>query len=97
MQTKEGWSVELKRIATHNLRWKAVDFVILVSNRDQRLDQKVLRNLLSWLEMMVCGIPKWTHTWSKKILTISIWRMCGASDSPRSVEPTIKKKYRRMF
>jgi hypothetical protein len=52
--------------------WKAVDFVSLVSNRDQRLDQKVLRNLLSRSKMMVCGIPKWTHTHSKKILAVSI-------------------------
>jgi hypothetical protein len=37
----------------------------------QRLDQKVLRNLLSQSEMMVCGIPKWTHTHSKKILAVS--------------------------
>jgi hypothetical protein len=35
-----------------------MDFVSLVSNRDQRLDQKVLRNLLSWSEMMVCSYPK---------------------------------------
>jgi hypothetical protein len=48
-----------------------VDFVSLVSNRDQRLDQKVLRNLLSQLEMMVCGIPKWTHTCSKKRFAVS--------------------------
>ena len=27
--------------------------------------------------------------------SISIWRMCGALDIPRSVEPTIKKKYIR--
>ena len=52
--------------------WKAVNFVSLVSNRDQRLDQKVLRYLLSWSEMMVCGIPKWTHTHSKKILVVSV-------------------------
>jgi hypothetical protein len=49
-----------------------VDFVSLVSNRDQRLDQNVLRNLLSWSKMMVYGIPKWTHTHSKKILTVSV-------------------------
>jgi hypothetical protein len=48
-----------------------VDFVSLVSNSDQRLDQNVLKNLLSWLEMMVCGIPKWPHTRSKKILAVS--------------------------
>jgi hypothetical protein len=32
--------------------WKEVDFVSLVSNNDQRLDQNVLRNLLSQSEMM---------------------------------------------
>jgi hypothetical protein len=46
--------------------------VILVSKNDQRLDQNVLRNLLSWSEMMVCGIPKWTHTHSKKRLAIYV-------------------------
>jgi hypothetical protein len=48
-----------------------VDFVSLVSNSDQRLDQNALRNLLSQSEMMVCGIPKWTHTHSNKRLEIS--------------------------
>jgi hypothetical protein len=48
-----------------------MDFVSLVSNRDQRLDQKVLRNLLSRSEMMVFRIPKWTHTHSKKSLVVS--------------------------
>jgi hypothetical protein len=48
-----------------------VDLVSLVSNNDQRLDQNVLRNLLSRLDMMVCGIPKWTHTRSKKSLVVS--------------------------
>jgi hypothetical protein len=49
-----------------------VDLVSLVSNSDQRLDQNVLRNLLSRSEMMVCGIPKWTHTHSKKSLAVSV-------------------------
>jgi hypothetical protein len=48
-----------------------MDFVSLVSNRDQRLDQKVLRNMLSRLEMMVYGIPKWTQNRSKKSLAVS--------------------------
>jgi hypothetical protein len=48
-----------------------VDLVSLVSNSDQRLDQNVLRNLLSQLEMMVSSIPKWTHTHSKKSLAVS--------------------------
>jgi hypothetical protein len=47
-----------------------VDFVSLVSNSDQRLDQNVLRNLLSRSEIMVYGIPKWTHTRSKKSLEV---------------------------
>jgi hypothetical protein len=49
-----------------------VDLVSLVSNSDQRLDQNVLRNLLSRYEVMVCGIPKWTHTRSRKILVVSV-------------------------
>jgi hypothetical protein len=51
--------------------WKAVDLVSLVSNSDQRLDQNVLRNRLSRSEMMVCGIPKCTHTHSKKSLVVA--------------------------
>jgi hypothetical protein len=38
--------------------WKAVDLVSLVSIIDHRLDQKVLRNLLSRSEIIVCGSPK---------------------------------------
>jgi hypothetical protein len=49
-----------------------VDLVRLVSNSDQRLDQNVLRNLLSQSKMMVCGIQKWTHTRSKKSLAVSV-------------------------
>jgi hypothetical protein len=48
-----------------------MDFVILVSNKDQRFDQNVLRNMLSWSDMMVFGIPKWTHTRSKNSLAVS--------------------------
>ena len=51
--------------------WKAVDLVSLVSNIDQRLDQNVLRNLLSRSDMIDCGIPKCTHTRSKKILVVA--------------------------
>jgi hypothetical protein len=51
--------------------WKAVDLVSLVSNIDQRLDQNVLRNLLSRSEMIDCGIPKCTHTRSKKSLAVA--------------------------
>ena len=47
-----------------------MDLVSLVSNIDQRLDQNVLRNLLSRYEMIDCGIPKCTHTHSKKILAV---------------------------
>jgi hypothetical protein len=38
---------------------------------DQRLNQNVSRNLLSRSEMMVCGIPKCTHTCSKKSLVVA--------------------------
>jgi hypothetical protein len=48
-----------------------MDLVSLVFNSDQRLDQIVLRSMLSQSEMMVFGIPKWTHTHSKKRLTVS--------------------------
>jgi hypothetical protein len=48
-----------------------VDLVRLVSNNDQILYQNVLMNLLSQSEMMFYGIPKWTHTRSKKILAVS--------------------------
>jgi hypothetical protein len=49
-----------------------VDLVSLVSNSDQRLNQNVLRNLLYVSEIMVFGIPKWTHNHLKKILVISV-------------------------
>jgi hypothetical protein len=51
--------------------WKAMDLVSLVSNIDQRVDQNVLRNLLSRSEMIECGIPKCTHTRSKKSLVVA--------------------------
>jgi hypothetical protein len=51
--------------------WKVVDMVSLVSSVDQRLDQNVLRNLLSRYEMIDCGIPKCTHTRSKKSLVVA--------------------------
>jgi hypothetical protein len=47
-----------------------VDLVSLVSNIDQRVDQNVLRNLLSQFEMIDSGIPKCTHTCSKKSLAV---------------------------
>ena len=47
-----------------------MDFVSLVSSIDQRLDQNVLRNRLSRSEMIDCGIPKCTHTRSKKSLAV---------------------------
>jgi hypothetical protein len=53
-------------------KWKAIDLVSLVSNSDHRLDHNVLRNLLSWSEIMVYGMPKWTHTCSKKSLEVSV-------------------------
>jgi hypothetical protein len=48
-----------------------VDLVILVSIYDQRLEQNVLRNQLSRSETMVSGIPKCTHTRSKKSLVVA--------------------------
>jgi hypothetical protein len=48
-----------------------VYFVSLVSNSDQRLNQKVLRNLLSQSKMVIYGNPKWTHNRSKNILVVS--------------------------
>jgi hypothetical protein len=48
-----------------------VDLVSLVSSIDQRLDQNVLRNLLSRSEMIYCGIPKCTHIRSNKSLTVA--------------------------
>ena len=47
-----------------------MDFVSLVSSIDHRLDQNVLRNLLSQSEIIDCGIPKCTHTRSKNILAV---------------------------
>jgi hypothetical protein len=49
-----------------------MDLVSLVHNSDQRLDQNVLRNLLSRSNMMFCAIPKWTHTCSKKNLAVYV-------------------------
>ena len=51
--------------------WKVVDLVSLVSTIDQRLDQNVLRNLLSQSDMIDYGIPKCTHTRSKKSLAVA--------------------------
>ena len=51
--------------------WKDVDLVSLESSIDQRLDQNVLRNLLSRSDMIDCGIPKCTHTHSKKSLAVA--------------------------
>ena len=48
-----------------------MDLVSLVSNIDQRLDQNVLRNLLSQSDMIECGIPKCTHTHSNKSLAVA--------------------------
>lgn len=49
--------------------WKEVYLMSLVSNNDHKLDQNVLKKLLSWSEIMVCGSLKWTNTHSKKELT----------------------------
>ena len=48
-----------------------MDLVSLVASIDQRLDQNVLRNLLSRSEMIDYGIQKCTHTHSKKSFTVS--------------------------
>ena len=48
-----------------------MDFVSLVSSIDHRLDQNVLRNLLSQFEIIDYGIPKCTHTRSKKSLAVA--------------------------
>jgi hypothetical protein len=48
-----------------------MDLVSLVSSSDQRLNQNVLRNRLSLSKTMVCGIPKCTHTHSKKSLAVA--------------------------
>jgi hypothetical protein len=44
-----------------------VDLVSLVSNNDQRLDQNLLRNILSQFDMMFYGILKCAHTRPKNI------------------------------
>jgi hypothetical protein len=44
-----------------------MDLVSLVSS----IDQNVMRNQLSWSEIMVFGIPKCTHTRSKKSLAMA--------------------------
>lgn len=51
--------------------WKVVDLVSLVSSIDQRLDQNALRNLMSRSKTMDYGIPKCTHTSSKKSLAVA--------------------------
>ena len=51
--------------------WKIVDLVSLVCNIDQRVDQNVLRNMLFQFEMIDYGIPKCTHTHSKKNLVVA--------------------------
>lgn len=51
--------------------WKAVDFLRLLFNNDQRLDQNTLRNPLSWFDLMIFGIPKCTNTCFKKSLVVA--------------------------
>ena len=48
-----------------------MDLVSLVSSIDERLDQNVLRNLLSRFDMIDYGILKCTHTRSKKSLAMA--------------------------
>ena len=47
-----------------------MELVSLASSIDQRLNQNVLRNLLSQSKMIDRGIPKCTHTHSKKSLVV---------------------------
>jgi hypothetical protein len=47
-----------------------VDLVSLVSNIDQKLDKNILRNLMSRSNMIDYGIPKCTHTRSRKSLVV---------------------------
>ena len=54
-----------------SLGMEAVDFVSLVSSIDHRLDQNVLRNLLSRSDIIDYGITKCTHTHSKKSLAVA--------------------------
>ena len=51
--------------------WKAVNFVSLVSSINHKLYQNVLRNLLSQYEIIYYGIPKCTHTHSKKSVVVA--------------------------
>jgi hypothetical protein len=53
-----------------------VDLVSLVSSSDQRLNQNELRNRMSRSQIMVCGIPKCTHTHSNKILVVPCIVLC---------------------
>jgi hypothetical protein len=48
-----------------------MDLVSLVSSCDQRLDQDMLRKRLFQSETRVFGIPKCTHTHSKKRLAVA--------------------------
>ena len=48
-----------------------MDLVRLVSSIDHRLEQNVLRNLLSRSKIIDCGIPKCTHTHSNKSLAVA--------------------------
>jgi hypothetical protein len=48
-----------------------VDLLSLVFNSDWRLDQNVIRNMLSRSNTMVYGISKCTHTHSKKSLAVA--------------------------
>jgi hypothetical protein len=48
-----------------------VDLVRFVSGIDQRIDNNLMRNKLSQSKKMFFGIPKCTHTRSKKILVVA--------------------------
>lgn len=54
-----------------DLGGNVMELLRFVSNNDERLDQNLLRNLLSQSEIMERGIQKCTYTHSKKILVVS--------------------------
>jgi hypothetical protein len=48
-----------------------MDLVSSISRSDKRLNRTMLRNQISWSEIMVFVIQKCTHTHSKKILAVA--------------------------
>jgi len=52
--------------------WKAFDLVNMVSIKDHRLHQKVLKNLLSLSKIMVLGNPKWYSFYMVPTTTVAL-------------------------